>query len=429
LRLLKSIKTEKQSDVFDLSTPTAFDHGFLIFKSSGEKYAVFFAMALSLSSIDFRRLQRTLKILLKVFPQSTSFSLEWVAHKACYASFYFKVNKEEIIARTRELVENVQTSFKSIFGSENVRPLNEPELLSHLAYGAQGKIRKATSVDRFSVKLTTTCTHRIIALFPSTISKDCVNTILRRIPNNGSYRSILSVKTTDKQQSMGICLNITSSTPNKENHTVLNQLVTSSLIQRAPASEIIRHIGDILTRNFPESRYQRVSLDTAVTELSSFVKECNVCCNSVQDSQSTAEESVESSGTGVEWRAALEQLAEQLAIRIEWDVLLLIDGFPLRIDAKIQDIYIKIIPKYYHDSTKLQWLTHQLSNIIEKKLGKYVILLPEEPIMKSLIEETLNQAENKRSILTITSKRELHRLLSRKKPDFVDPVVITTEAI
>ncbi|MCK4818829.1 hypothetical protein KA005_23855, partial [bacterium] len=264
LRIIKSINKEQQLDVFDLSAPTTFDSGFLIFKSRSGKYAVFFAVALSLLSIDFKNLQRTLKILLKVFPESSIFSIEWMTNKECYASFYFKINKDAILARTRKLVENIQTSFKSIFGDEHVRHLSENELLSHLVYGIPGKIQKATSVDRFSVKLETDMAQHIISLFQSPIGIDRVKTILSEITKNGSNRVILSVKKTDVQQSIALSLNITSSTTRKEKNTVLNQLVTTNYIQRMPASRIIRFIGDILTRNFPESEYHLVSFEAAV---------------------------------------------------------------------------------------------------------------------------------------------------------------------
>ena len=429
LQLFKLIKQEKQSAVFDLSTPTAFDNGYLIFKSGGEKYAVFFAIALSLSSINYRKLLRTMKILLKVLPKSTIFTIEWKGSEECYASFYVKVSKDEFIARTRELVENIQTSFESIFSPGQVRSLSEPELLGHLAFGAQGKIRKATSVGRFSVKLATDRDHRIISLFTSLIGENRVKTILRKIPKNGSYRIILSVKKSEKQQSVQMCLNITSSTFNKEKHTALNQLATKDLIQRMPASEIIRYIGDILTRNFSESGYQRVSLDTAVNELSSFVKQCNVSNNIIQAGESTTEESIMSSGGVCKWREVLETVSEQLEIRLEKDVLLLIDGFPLRIDAKIQNIYIKIIPKYYHDMAKLQWLTIQLSDTIRRETREKLILLLEEPMIKPLIEEVLNGLESKRGVHIITSKHELYKLLSERKSDLLDPVVIATKAI
>lgn len=429
LQLLRSINKEQQSDVFNLSSPTAFDNGFLIFKSRSGKYAVFFTVALSLLSIDFRGLERTLKILLKVFPKSTVFSIEWVTNKECYASFYFKVNKDAIITRTRELVENIQTSFKSIFGNEHVRILSERELISHLAYGAQGKIGKATSVGRFSVKLKTGMAQRIISLFQSPIGTSRVKAILKEIPKNGSYRIILSVKKTSTQQSMAICLNIISSTSRKCKHTTLNQLATKGMIHRMPASGIIRFIGDILTRNFPESEYHHISFNAAVKEISSFVKQCSICSNRIQDDHSTTLDSLESIDSGREWREVIETLSEQLEMRIEKNVFLSIHGFPLRIDVKIQDVFLKIIPEYYSDITKLQWLIIQLSEIIKRKIGKCVILLPDSPIIAPLLEEVLNETENKRGIQVITSKHDLQILLSRRKTDLIDPVEIMTQAV
>jgi hypothetical protein len=425
--MIKTISKEQQLDVFDLSAPTTFDSGFLIFKSGGRKYAIFFAVALSLLSINYRRLQRIMKILLKVFPESSIFSIEWVTNGECYASFYFKIDKDAILTRTRELVENIQTSFKLVFGDEHVRLLSESELLSQLVYGAQGKIKKATSVGRFSVKLETNIDQHIISLFQSRIGRDCVKTILKEVTQNGRYRVILSLKETGAQQSMALCLNITSSSPHKGDHSTLNQLVKENVIQRVPSRRIIRFIGDILTRNFPEPKRHLVSFESAVKELSSFVKHCSVFANRLRDDQSIPERPPRVNNRENKWREILESLSEQLELGIERDVTLSIQGFPLRIDAKIQDIFFKIIPEYYNDIEKIRWLLFQLMDIITQKTGKHVILLPESLEMAPKIKEVLNERENK-GIHIIASVQKLQEFIVKNKTDLLNPIIVTAEA-
>lgn len=428
-KTFKSIKMEYQLDAFDLSAPTTFDSGFLVFKSKGDKCAMFFAVALSLSSVNFTELRRTFTILLKTFPQSSVFSLEWVTSKECYASFYFKVNKDAIVARSKELVDSIQTSFKLIFGDEHVRLLNERELLSHLVYGIPGKIQKASSVDRFSVKLETDTAQHIVTFSRGAVSACRLKEILREITENETYRVILSVRKTELPQSMALCLNITSSTLQKEKHTALKNLVTTKLIQRAPASRIIRCIGDILVRNFPEYKCQHVSFEAAVKEMASFVKESGICFNRIRNSQPITVEPQEPIDDERDWREVLETISEELELRIEKNVFLSVQGFPLRIDAKIHDIFLKTIPQYYSDIERLRWLLIQLADVITQKVGRCVILLPNNPETDSLIEKALSESSSISGIQSITSKRDLQTLLLRCKTDQMNPVEVTAEAV
>ncbi|MFX1474416.1 MAG: hypothetical protein ACFFCO_02915, partial [Promethearchaeota archaeon] len=429
LRMIKSISKEQQRDVFNLSAPTTFDNGFLIFKSRGGKYAIFFAVALSLSSVNFRRLQRILNILLKVFPESSIFSIEWLTNKDCYACFYFKINKDTILTRTRELVENIQTSFKLVFGEEQVRLLSEGELLSQLVYGAQGRIRKATSVERFSVKLETDIDQHVISLAQSPIGMDRVKAILREVTKNGLHRVILSLKKIDAQHALALCLHITSSASRKGNHSVLNKLVKTNSIHRMPASHIIRFIGDILTRNFPEIKHHNVSFESAVKELSSFVRQCSVFTKRIQNEQPTSVDPHGSRSREHDWREILETVSEQLELQIERNVILSVHGFPLRIDAKIQDVFIKIIPEYYNDIEKIQWLLIQLTDIITQKTGKYVFLLPDNPEIAPKIEEALSVMENRGAIHIITSIRKLQELILKSRTDHLSSIPVTAQAV
>jgi hypothetical protein len=409
----KAAYHERRNEGFDVTVPTAFETGVLVLRSRGDKCAAFFALALPLKDLDTERIRRTLTTLLKVLPHSSVLSTEITTRNDCYATFYIKLEKSDVLQRTRELAESVLSGFKALLGEHNVRLLHDEELLRHLALGLPGRIRWVGRSDRHTALLRTDkakCWLSVIAL--TQMKADLVQAIAREASRNGeAYRVVFAVKN-EEQRSAVTGPKLILITANGRPHSDPPILASHPTVAwRMRASEIIPKLGDLMARNVLENGMRHTSFDKGADELLSFLA---LWTTNRSESESASTENGIPQQTitkAPEWREVLTAHAEELGLLLERDVLVSTNGFPLRVDARIGLTLFKIVPDCSGDRARLRWLADQMVAAMASESDSRLVLLLANPSDASTLTEVSTNMPAPERVRTLTAAAQLQAVV------------------
>jgi len=404
---------ERSSEGFDLTGPTAFENGVLMLRSRGDICAAFFAFALPMRTAHTERTRRTLTTLLKVLPHSSVLSIEITTRNECYASFYVKLEKRDVLQRTRELVDSILSGFRALFGENDVRLLCDDELLRHLALGVPGRIQWVGRSNRYTALLRTDMAKCWVSAVVMTHVQADFLQALERQPNRNdpTYRVIFAVKSQEQRRLVlgSKLILITTNDRQESDSQLLASLPTA--VRRMQASEITRELGDVMTRNVLADDEHYASFEKGAEELLSFLA-LSSTIRSGTESLGTQIERAHQTITDVrEWRKVLFGLAEELGIASERDVLMWTNGFPLRVDARVGLTLFKIVPSSSGDCARLRWLVDQMAIAMASEPASSLVLLLGSPSDASALTEALMKMAASERIRSVTSVVQLKAVL------------------
>jgi len=408
---------ERTRERFDLTAPTAFENGVLVLRSRGDKCAAFFAFALPLRGVNMERTRRTLTTLLKVLPHSSVLSTEITKRNECYASFYVKLEKNDVLQRTRELVDSILSGFRALFGENGVRLLCDDELLRHLTLGVPGKIQWVGRSSRRTALLRTDTTKCWLSAVTTThIQADFVQALGTEANRNDEmYRIIFAVKSQEQRRvALGSKLIlITADDRLKSDSPLVASRPTA--VRRMRASEITRKLGDLMTRNVLWDDEHYASFERGADELLSFIALWSTVQSDTEFAGTHGERAHQTIVDAREWRRALFAGAEERGVEVERDVLVWTNGFPLRVDARVGPTLFKIVPNFGGDCATLRWLVDQMAIAMASKPASSLVLLLGSPSDASAVREALMKMPARERIRSVTSIVELQALLMERR--------------
>jgi hypothetical protein len=405
---------ERRVEFFDISSPTLFESGVLVFKSAMKRCATFFAFKISAINIEKADFQRILTILLKILPTSTTVALEWTSQKECFINFYIKQDNSSFLTQTRELLDNITRSFNITFGTQCVHLLTGEELMLHFYMGIPGKLKKISVSGRHTIKIHTDLinTKRLFALITLTDFKR-FSTVLNRFDRNQDFRLILPIKKTEDSIFIAKAFIFSWENPTKSNPIQTPHQNFSSL-SKIPASKSIQILGDILSRNHTDELGMEFSLrDTATKIIDLLLIQWSSQGTLEVKSQTPQEPKTANVGPN-QWRDFLIEQLSNLTLPYQKDKTLLIDEIPLRVDAQVEDLLIFIIPKIKEN--QVRWFVQNITTLLERDKTKNVILLLTQPQNTLLSPKGLSSLIRAQRIHFVRTKEELTSLLAKKKP-------------
>jgi len=412
---------EGKNEVFDLTNPTIFETGLLVFKSQQNRCAVFFTFSISSWKIQNMLAQRTLTILLKILPVSTIVALEWTSKGKCFVNFYIKLEKSSFLTRTRELVDNIDSSFKKMLGTSAVHKLNAEELMKHFSLGIPGIIRQIQRKGKFSINVRTdvTAEKRVLSLI-NPINHETINQIFKEFPSQ-TTRLILSIQRKDKNLHIADSFVMISDEPPKKKrskHFQQNQISLNFL----HASKFLQIFGDILSRNMIQDKY----------EVSDFRNAVDLILKTVQGDHHRELETKPSlepkqfippqDMNPPTWRELLIQFCSSLDLSCAINPLVHIDKFPTRFDAKICDEAFFIVS--HTNDQHLRWLVKQWTKQHEPNELNEIVLLITQSSQRTIIEDMVSPTSRTRHISIISTEHELRKHLEKLKNR-----ILTEEAV
>jgi len=411
---IKSAYRERSREQFDLTAPTLFDNGVIVLRSRAERCAAFFAFALQCNTISTERVRRTLTTLLKILPHSSVLSIETAMQNECFANFYVKFEKTDILQRTRELIGSASSGFRALFGRNNVRALCDDELLRHLALGAQGRIQRVGRFGRHTAFLKTdTGRFWLSAAVAADAQPSLLRSIKRESNGNGkTYRAIFAVKCEQEQRvalSSRIIVVATNRSPHSDGLLLRSRLPA---VRRMRACEIVHKLGDMMTRNIVADDEAHQSFEKGVDQLLSFLA---LWSNRQSDTESgmSCDQTVQSAITDPRaWRTGLAATAKKLRLVFETDVLVWSNGLPLRLDARVGSTLFKIVSS--RDRVRLEWLLDRLSLAMVSETWTLALLLSSASDASALTEILIDMPVRER-IRSLTSVDQLKTLLLERK--------------
>ena len=410
---VKSVYHERSSEGFDLTDPTVFENGVLVLRSRGDRCAAFFAFALPMRDVHTERARRTLTTLLKVLPHSSVLSTEITKRNECYASFYVKLEKSDVLQRTRELVDSILTGFRTMFGEKDVRLLCDDELLLHLALGVPGKIQRVARSNRHTAFLRTDVAKCwVSAVIITNIQADLLQALDRESNRNDeTYRVIFAVKNQEQRRvALGskLILIAANNRPQSDSRLLASRPTAA---RRMQASEIARKLGDVMTRNVLGDDEHYASFEKGADELLSFLALWSTVRSDTEFAGTHSERPHHTIIDVGEWRGVLFAHLEELGIEVERDVLVWTNGFPLRMDARVGLTLFKIVPSSSGDSAGLRWLVDQMVIAMAYEPALSLVLLLGSPSDASALREALMKMPVRERIRSVTSVVQLQALL------------------
>jgi hypothetical protein len=408
-----SVYHERSRERFDLTAPTAFENGVLVFQSRGDKCAAFFAFALPLRGVKTERTRRTLTTLLKVLPHSSVLSTEITKRNECYASFYVKLEKSDVLQRTREFVDSILSGFRALFGENDVRLLCDEELLRHLALGVPGKIQWAGRSNRHTALLRTDMAKCWVSAVAVThIRADFLQALDRESKGNDeTYRVIFAVKSQEQRRVVlgSELILITANDRPQSGSPLLASRPTA--VRRMQASEITRKLGDVMTRNVLGDNEHYASFDKGADELLSFLALWSTMRSDTDFAGTQTERAHQTITDARELRKVLFAHAEELGIEPERDIVVWTNGFPLRVDARVGSTLFKIVPNSSGNFARLRWLVDQMAIAMASEPASSLVLLFGSPSDASALTEALMKMPARERIQSVTSVVQLQALL------------------
>jgi hypothetical protein len=413
--VLKSFYSERRCEIFDLSSPTFFETGLLVFQSPMNRCAIFFAYKITMANFKNPSFKRMLTILLKILPASTILALEWTSQRECFITFFMRLNKTSFLTQTREVLDHINKGFASTLGAQCAQLLNGDELMVHFSMGIPGRFQKISVDGRQAVNITTDMTYvkASIAIL-SPLGIDTFSTILNKLNKIQNCRIIFSIKKTENATKINKSLNLVVSGTAKKK--IVQMLHSDSItISQIPATESMQVFGDVLSRN----QIQAPKIEMDFPETASLVidllstpwpprKEPGLSLKDEQDS-------VTEVSNALIWRELLVNQFLDLNLSYQKDVVLLIEGLPLRIDALVDDFFFFIIPNV--KDSHLQWLIQKITTLLDNDEKKSAILLLTQPPKSTQAPSILSNLPQAGQIHLVRNKQELVTLLKEKKPD------------
>ena len=410
--VVRSFYFERRNEVFDLTNPTIFETGLLVFQSQQNRCAVFFAFSISSWKLQKILAQRTLTILLKILPVSTIVALEWTSKRQCFINFYIKLEKSSFLTRTRELVDNIDSSFKKILGTPYVHKLNAEELKTHFSLGIPGIIRQIQGKGKYSINVRTDITAEKRVLYQITpVNRDTINQIFREFSSQ-TTRLILPIQRKDKNiQIAESFVMISDEPPNKRRNKHFQQNgISLNIIY---ASKLLRIFGNILSRNMIQGSY----------EISDFKKAVDLILNIVPRAHQREVEKKPpferkptispQNMTPSTWRELLIQFCTDLELSYAINPLIHIDKIPLKFDVKICDKVFFIVS--HTNDQHLRWLINTWTKLHESNGQNEIILLITKGSQKKIIDDMVSQTSRSHHITIISTEQELRKQLEKLK--------------
>ncbi|MHA2314108.1 MAG: hypothetical protein ACXACF_02305 [Candidatus Hermodarchaeia archaeon] len=401
-----------KNEVFDLTNPTIFESGLLVFQSQQNRCAVFFTFCISSWKIQKMLAQRTLTILLKILPVSTIVALEWTPKGKCFVNFYIKLEKSSFLTRTRELVDNIDGSFKKMLGTSSVHQLNAEELMKHFSLGIPGIIRQIQRKGKFSINVRTdvTAEKRLLSLI-NPINRETINQIFKEFPSQ-TTRLILPIQRKDKNLHIADSFVMISDEPPKKKrykHFQQNQISINIL----HASKFMQIFGDVLSRNIIQDEYEVSDFRTAVDMILNTAQEDQhlelETKPSIERKQFIPPQDMNPST----WRELLIQFCSSLDLPCTINPLVYIDKFPTRFDVKIRDEVFFIVSQT--NDQQLQWLVKQWTKQHEPSEQDEIVLLITQGTQKTIIEDMVSLTPRLCHISIISTEQELRKHLEKLK--------------
>ncbi len=414
--VLRTLLSERKHEFFDISTSTLFESGLLIFQSPKNRCAVFFAFKLVAANFEKAFVHRTLTILLKILPASTTLAFEWTDQKACFITFYIKLEKSSFLTYTRELLDNIKKSFRAAFGAQHIKLLNGNELTNHFSMGIPGRFQKISVSGKYAINIQTDMINAKKAfaiLTPENFDK--FHTILSILEGTQNIRMILPIKKTEKATQIAKSLTIVFDNP-ANNISIQNQQPKALCISQIPASKSIQLFGDVLARNQIHEQKLELGFSTTATMIINLLL---TPWHSPKKSDSKSKISKNPSSsliTPLNWRKMLAEQLSSLELSYEKDKELFIDKLPLRVDAQVDDLLFLIIPQA--NTTHVEWLFQKIFTFLREDKTKNVIFLlacPQTTILAQKLVSNFTQVDR---IHLIKTKHELTTLLKEKKNSF-----------
>lgn len=408
-----SLYHERGCERFDLTTPTAFENGVLVLRSKGDKCAAFFAFALPLKDVCTERFRRTLTTLLKVLPHSSVLSTELTKRNECYASFYIKLEKSDVLQRTRELVDSILSGFRALFGENDIRPLCDDALLRHLALGVPGRIQWVGRSNRYTALLRTDVAKCWLSAVAMTrIQADLLQAIDRESDQNGETFRVIFAAKSEEQRRVVLGSKLILITASDRRHSDKPLWGSHPVaIRRMRASEITRQLGDVMTRNVLGDDGNYASFEKGADELLSFLALWSASRSDIESASTEDEMAHQTIADAPEWRKALFAQAEELGRAFERDALVWTNGFPLRVDARVGGTLFKIVPSCSGDCARLRWLVDQMAIVMASETASSLVLLLGSPSDASALSEVLMRMPVRERIRSLTSVVQLQALL------------------
>jgi len=416
--ILRSLVYESRIDWFDLTIPTIFDRGLLTFQSQKDKTAVFFAFVSSSSTLQPSNVKRTLTVLLKILPVSTIISFEWSSPEKYFINFFIRLKREDFLTRVQELVESINSSLITSFGSEDIRLLKIEELMTHFSMGIGGYISRVRSGGRNCVLLQSNdVSEKKVVISYGPLERIDVGRIFQEKLDSQQIRIILSAKREENSVRVFDALTVVS------NEYMKN--FEPSLVVKKPIIKSIRTFGDILTRNL-------VEISPKTLDYQALAKVVLDQISSVNNAQITAPRQTEqdeltTSVNPMTWRTLLTERSSLLGLPHSLDNLFLIDGIPIRFDAKIRNLIFFIISQSLEN--QLSWLIDRIATLISSEEHLEIGLLVTNPAQIAILEETLTRSQFTSRIHILSRKEELDAVLKEQgKQAIVDKELITQVA-
>lgn len=405
---------ERRVEFFDISSPTLFESGVLVFRSTMKRCATFFAFKINAVNIEKTDFQRTLTILLKILPTSTTVALEWTSQKECFINFYIKQDNSSFLTQTRKLLDNITRSFITAFGTQCVHLLTGEELLLHFSMGIPGKFKKISVSGRHTITIQTDLvnTKRLFALLTLTDFKR-FSTVLNRFDSNQNFRLILPINKTEDSTIIAKAFTFIWENPSKSNPTQTPHHDFSSL-SKIPASKSIQILGDILSRNHTDEPEIELPLPDTATKIIDLLLTPWASQRSFEVNSQTPQEPKSVNVGPIQWRDFLIEQLSNFALPYQKDKALLIDKIPLRIDAQVEDLLIFIIPKVKEN--QVRWFVQNITTLLEREKTKKVILLLTQSQNTLLSPRGFSSLIRAQRIHLVRTKEELTSLLAEKKP-------------
>ncbi|MFX1343163.1 MAG: hypothetical protein ACFFAL_10795 [Promethearchaeota archaeon] len=410
--VVRAFYFERRKEVFDLTNPTIFETGLLVFQSQQNRCAVFFTFCISSWKLKKILAQRILTILLKILPVSTIVALEWTSTRKCFINFYIKLEKSSFLTRTRELVDNIDSSFNKMLGTPYVQKLNAEELMRHFSLGIPGIIRQIQGKGKYSINVRTdvTAEKRLFSLI-NPVNRDTINQVFREFSSQNT-RLILPIQRKDKNLQIAESFVMISDEPHNNRH--YKQLQQNEIsLNKIHASKLLRMFGDVLSRNMIQDEYEISDFKTAVDFILNVVP---------RDHQSELEReppferkpTIPSQHMDPStWREFLIQTCSDLDLSCAINPLIHIDKIPIRFDAKICDKVFFIVS--HTNDQHLRWLVNTWTKPHETTEQKEIVLLISEDSQRTIIEEMTSPTSRSYHISIISTKKDLKNQLEELK--------------
>ncbi len=405
---------ENKAVIFDLTSPTIFQTGLLVFHSSDHHCAVFFALKLSLCKFNKSLAQKAITILLKVLPSSTAFTLEWTPQQNWFVNFYMKFEKSSFLERAREMMDNVYGCFKKILEPQNVRILNGEELMTHFSLGIPGSLRQITIKGRAALGLKTdTRQHKISLAVTDFTQNEVPERIFTAFNPSQPIRFLLPLK---KDKTALRISKLLFAVSDKTNETQDSKHDRSRLISFADisSSKSIRILGNVLARNLIPDRNEdsdlRCGVDLIVNLLSTAQQSWEQ--NPVHD-----ETCLYQGIHPLEWRRTLIHFFSESKIPFETNVQIFVEELPWRIDAKVGNLLFSIISNPIE--IRLNWLLDRMKTSIIADAQTEIVFLLTNPSMKDGLQNHFSSAQLKPRVHIIATIEDLENLLKHYKNQII----------